>query len=48
MSIAKVYPNWHRIAQEGVKFNVTIHRQIVDLLEDAGTDGMTLQVRKFR
>jgi len=41
-----VFLNRYRVVeQEGVKVNVTIHRQIVDLLEDAGTDGMTLQVR---
>lgn len=28
----------------GVKVNITIHKQIIDLLEDAGTTGMTLNV----
>lgn len=29
----------------GVKMNVTIHKQILDLLEESGTRGMTLSVR---
>ena len=36
----------HSIAgQEGIKVNVTVHRQIVDLLAYAGAEGLTLQVR---
>jgi hypothetical protein len=30
--------------QSGIKMNLTIHRQIIDLLEDAGMVGMTLNV----
>ncbi|KAF8203137.1 hypothetical protein BJ912DRAFT_1018924 [Pholiota molesta] len=30
------------LAQNGIKLNTTIHKQIIDLLEDAGTTGMTL------
>lgn len=30
--------------QNGVKMNITIHKQIVDLLEGSGTRGMTLNV----
>ncbi|KAK2461682.1 hypothetical protein APHAL10511_006145 [Amanita phalloides] len=31
------------IEQEGIKVNITVHRQVIDLLEASGTDGMTLQ-----
>lgn len=30
--------------QNGVKMNMTIHKQIIDLLEGSGTRGMTLNV----
>ncbi|KAF8973687.1 hypothetical protein BDZ97DRAFT_1900484 [Flammula alnicola] len=30
------------LAQNGVKLNTTIHKQIINLLEDSGTSGMTL------
>lgn len=32
------------IEQGGVKTNTTIHKQIIDLLEESGTKGMTLNV----
>ncbi len=28
----------------GIKFNATIHKQIIDLIEESGTRGMTLSV----
>lgn len=30
--------------QPGVKSNITIHKQVFDLLEESGTNGMTLNV----
>lgn len=30
--------------QNGVKMNITVHKQIIDLLEGSGTRGMTLNV----
>lgn len=30
--------------QYGVKMNITVHKQIIDLLEGSGTRGMTLNV----
>ncbi|PFH54764.1 hypothetical protein AMATHDRAFT_52646 [Amanita thiersii Skay4041] len=35
--------NDEREEAEGVKLNVTIHKQILNLLEETGADGMTLQ-----
>ena len=32
--------------QAGIKMNITIHKQILDLLEDAGMVGMTLNVSR--
>jgi hypothetical protein len=29
----------------GLKMNVTIHKQIIDILEESDTKGMTLNVR---
>ena len=31
-----------------LKFNITIHKQVMDLLEDSGTKGMTLNVRTIQ
>ena len=33
--------------QYGVKMNKTVHKQIIDLLEESGTRGMTLNVSIF-
>jgi hypothetical protein len=46
----RMIPTWHlnsRIAddQSGIKVSLTIHKQIIDLLEESGTVGMTLNVR---
>ena len=30
--------------QPGIKFNATIHKQIIDLIEESGTKGITLNV----
>lgn len=36
--------NHSYLASNGIKLNITIHKQIIDLLEDSGTSGMTLNV----